>query len=324
MSQLTALATGWRDLSPAVGDDADRIDLIRALEVVKAAASAAQACLAADLDASQRQEQAAAGVPAAERGRGVAAQVALARRDSPHRGGRHLGLAKALVHEMPHTLAALQAGRISEWRAAILVRETAVLTADDRAAVDLELAGSAERVEVLEQLGDRALGARAKQAAYRLDPHSVVERARRAVGERCVTLRAAPDTWCDAPVRHVDHVVPHAAGGPTSSHNSQGLCESCNHIRQALGWHGAVHDPPADLAAPGSPRRHTVITTTPTGHTYVSTAPPLPGAPPGPPGADAAATADASATRGAQDAEGPDPSGSWVEVWMREHLATAA
>jgi hypothetical protein len=30
----------------------------------------------------------------------------LARRDSLARGGHHLGFAKALVHEMPHTLAA--------------------------------------------------------------------------------------------------------------------------------------------------------------------------------------------------------------------------
>jgi len=37
--------------------------------------------------------------------------VALARHDSPNRGNRHLGLAKALVYEMPHSLAALTGGR---------------------------------------------------------------------------------------------------------------------------------------------------------------------------------------------------------------------
>lgn len=37
----------------------------------------------------------------------VAGQIALARRESPHRGGRRLGAAKAWVDEMPHTLAAL-------------------------------------------------------------------------------------------------------------------------------------------------------------------------------------------------------------------------
>ena len=24
--------------------------------------------------------------------------------------------------------------------------------------------------------------------------------------------------WCDAPIRHIDHVVPHVAGGPTDGH----------------------------------------------------------------------------------------------------------
>ncbi len=42
--------------------------------------------------------------------------------------------------------------------------------------------------------------------------------------------------WCDAPVRHVDHVVDHAAGGPTTAANGQGLCVRCNHAKQAAGW----------------------------------------------------------------------------------------
>src|SRR6478672_11650206 len=71
-------------------DQAALIEQIAWLERVKSAATAGQAR--------------AAGVPTAKQGRGVAGEVALARRDSPARGGRHLGLAKALVHEMPHTL----------------------------------------------------------------------------------------------------------------------------------------------------------------------------------------------------------------------------
>lgn len=171
---LGDFVTGLARLHSDVGTDADRVDLIRAQEDVKAAAAAAQARLSADLNASQRALRAEAGVSAPEQGRGVASQVALARRDSPHRGGRHLGLAKALVHEMPNTLAALYAGRISEWRATILVRETAVLTREHRSAVDAELAGDADRLRALEQLGDRGLTARARQIACRLDPRSVV------------------------------------------------------------------------------------------------------------------------------------------------------
>ena len=87
---------GW---SAALADidrdatDAERIDQIRELEVLKCAAEAAQAVLAADFEASQRAHQAAAGVPAARQGRGIAEQVALARRESPHKGRQHLGLA---------------------------------------------------------------------------------------------------------------------------------------------------------------------------------------------------------------------------------------
>ena len=47
-----------------------------------------------------------------ELGQGIAAQIALARRESPARGSRLLGLAKALVTEMPHTMAALEDGTV--------------------------------------------------------------------------------------------------------------------------------------------------------------------------------------------------------------------
>lgn len=34
--------------------------------------------------------------------------------------------------------------------------------------------------------------------------------------------------YCDAEIRHMDHVRPHADGGPTSLENANGLCASCN------------------------------------------------------------------------------------------------
>lgn len=402
--------------------DAERVDLIRSLEELKSAACAAQARLAVDLDASQRAEQARAGVPLSRRGAGVGAQVALARRESPHRGGRLLGLAKALVVEMPYTYRALQEGRLSEWRATLLVRESACLSVEDRTAFDAELAADPEQ---LEGLGDRQLAARAKQVAYRLDAASVVRRARKAESERCVSLRPAPDTmsyltgllpvaqgvavlaaltkaadsaraqgdarsrgqlmadtlvervtgqetadavpvevqlvmterallagdeepahipgygtvpaafarrlvarrlgapdlhgldrrtrvwlrrlftspttgqlvrmdsrgrtapkglaqliaardqtcrtpWCDAPVRHVDHVVPWAEGGKTEAGNLEGYCEACNHVKQAPGWRTRAGPPDGENG-------HVVETTSPTGHRYRSRAPALPG-----------------------------------------------
>ena len=67
--------------------------------------------------------------------------------------------------------------------------------------------------------------------------------------------------WCDAPIRHIDHVEDHHSGGPTSVVNGQGVCESCNHAKQANRWR----------ASPGPDG--TITTTTPTGHSYRSRAP---------------------------------------------------
>jgi len=362
-------------------------------------------------------------------GRGVASQVALARRESPYKGQQHLGLAKVLTAEMPHTLAALRSGRITEWRATILARETACLSRADRITADRALAGDPD---ALEAYGEGELIGAARKLAYQLDPESVVDRRRRAEAERRVTIRPAPDVmsqlsallpvaqgvavfaalkgeadrlralgdprsrgqimadtlvarvtaatqsaaagspvvpvavnlvmsqgsllgdandpayleghgwipadlaralvresveagvktwlrrlftrpgsgelvamdararlfpaalarfiglrdqtcrtqWCDAPIRHRDHAVQAKDGGPTSAANAQGLCEACNHAKQAPGWQ----------ARPRPGPRHTVETTTPTGHRYTSTAPPPPGTtqPPRPPRLDVA------------------------------------
>lgn len=475
-------------------DDSARIELIRALEDLKSAASAAQARVSVDFDVSQRAAQRATGVPAERVGLGVGAQIALARRESPHRGGRYLGLARALVHEMPHTLAALSTGVLSEWRATLLVRESACLTREDRATFDQQLAAEAT---ALVGLGDRALVARARAVTQRLDVAAVVARARRAATERCVTIRPAPDTmtyltallpvaqgvavyaalartadtaratgdprsrgqvmadelvariatrpagaaapdappparlevqlvmtdrtllagddepaylpgygtvpgpwarqlvldtlhpadesagsppgtdtprpgrdplaraqvwvrrlftapttgqliamdsrarlaprglgdlirardgttcrtpWCDAPVRHVDHITPAAAGGPTDAANLQGLCEACNHAKEAPGWSAGPARPTAPAPMPGRATAHRrpdaapdhalnpppdVLTTTPTGHQYLSRAPALPGAPDAPSG-DQTADDDVTSDRAPTDPATPN------------------
>ncbi|MDF9750947.1 HNH endonuclease signature motif containing protein [Arthrobacter sp. ES3-54] len=473
-------------------DSAGMIDQLRVLEDVKSASAALQARIAVSFDASQRREQTMLGIPAEKRGAGVGAQLALARRESPARGGRLLGLAKALVTEMPHTLAALESGQLNEWRATLLVRETACLTAADRAAVDADLAPD---TGALAGAGDRRLVATARAAAYRLDPRTVTERAAPAVSERYVSLRPAPDTmcyltallpmtagvgvytalgrhadtlraagdprgrgqamadtlvdrctgtpggitgveiqvvmtdrtlfqgdseparipgygtvpagwaralitgtkandstvgvgspgqsgsqesaqstagppepggaaggppkpggtpgrspgpgspnrpsdasgadetafgvflrrlythpgtgelvamdsrarifphglrrfiqarddtcrtpYCDAPIRHLDHIIPWHHGGPTTSTNGAGLCEACNHTKETPGWGARAvtaheSDPTSGDETRSTPgQRHTMELTTPTGHTYRSTAPPLPGSPTG-------------------------------------------
>ncbi|SDL92498.1 HNH endonuclease [Arthrobacter sp. ov407] len=431
-------AAGLLAALPPATTSAEIIDRIRELEDRKSALAAEQACLAVAFDLIQRHEQRAAGVPAEKLGAGVGAQIALARHESPAKGGRLLGLAKALVTEMPHTLAALETGQLNEWRATLLVRETACLTAADRCAVDEELAAD---TGTLQGVGDRSLTARARAAAYRLDPRTVTERAAHAANERHISLRPAPDTmcyltallpmsagvgvytaltrhadtlrntgdprsrgqlmadtlveratgtpagisgveiqlvmtdrtlfqgdseparlpgygtvpagwartlingtkakdtarfpesgdatggppelggiagtaddtafgvwlrrlythprtgdligldsrtrifptglrrfiqarddtcrtpYCDAPIRHLDHIIPWHHGGETTQANGAGLCEACNHTKETPGW--AAHPRPGP--------RHTIELTTPTGHTYHSTAPPLPG-----------------------------------------------
>lgn len=391
----------------------DLINQLRALEDMKSAISGLQAKIAVAFDLAQRQEQAAAGLPAAERGQGVSAQVALARRESPNKGSRLLGFAKALVTGMPRTLAALETGQLNEWRATLLVKETACLSVEDRCAVDEELAAD---TGTFDGAGDRAIIAAVKAAAYRRDPRSVTQRAAHAASERHVSLRPAPDTmtyltallpvaqgvaayaaltrhadsarsggdsrsrgqvmadalveritgspagfsgidlqlvmtdrtllqgdseparlagygivparwarelltgsdsktdqdftvwlrrlftspstgellatdsrarlfpnglrrfietrdhicrtpYCDAPIRHIDHIIPWHKDGPTSVGNGAGLCEQCNHTKENPGW----------WAKPEPAGRHTLTVTTPTGHSYRSTAPPLPG-----------------------------------------------
>lgn len=430
---------------PLATDPATLVDQIRALEDAKSAISALQAKAAVALDLAQRREEAAAGVPASEQGKGVAAQVALARRESPNKGSRLLGLAKALVTEMPRTLRALETGQLNEWRATLLVKETACLSVEDRSAVDGELAADSG---TFEGKGDKAIVAAVKAAAYRRDPRSVTRRAAYAVNERNVGLRPAPDTmtyltallpvaqgvavyaaltraagtarsegdarskgqvmadtlvervtgtpggiagvnvelvmtdrallqgdseparlkgygivpagwarelvknepprpprearierepeinsssvhadvegcaefegrtdfdvwlrrlytapgtgellamdsrarlfpkglrrfietrdetcrtpYCDAPIRHYDHVIAWHAGGQTSVDNGAGLCEACNHTKENPGWtvRQAAHTGPAGPA---------LEVTTPTGHRYTSKTPPLPG-----------------------------------------------
>ncbi|MEV7603950.1 DUF222 domain-containing protein [Paenarthrobacter sp. NPDC089322] len=398
-------------------DGGMQIDQLRALEELKSAIAGTQARIAVAFDASQRQAQAAAGVPVTEQGQGVGAQIALARRESPAKGARLLGLAKALVTEMPHTMAALEAGQLNEWRATLLVKETACLSAEDRCAVDEELAADSG---AFEGLGDRTIITAAKSAAYRRDPRSVTQRASRAASERHVSLRPVPDTmtcltallpvaqgvavhaaltrradrlrssgdprsrgqimadalveqitgsrpgitgvevqlvmtdrtlfqgdseparlagygivpaglardllaegggigpgqqdelkvllrrlytapdtgelvgmdsrarlfprslrrfievrddtcrtpYCDAPIRHIDHVLPWHNDGPTSLANGAGLCEACNHTKENAGWSAKT------LPSAG---RHMLEVVTPAKRKYRSSAPRLPG-----------------------------------------------
>jgi hypothetical protein len=75
------------------------------------------------------------------------------------------------------------------------------------------------------------------------------------------------DPYCDAPIRHLDHIVRYTDGGPTILENGRGTCERGNQVREMPGWHISI----IDSGLLGRP--HTIHITTPTGHHYLSRAP---------------------------------------------------
>jgi hypothetical protein len=96
-------------------------------------------------------------------------------------------------------------------------------------------------------------------------------RRRRFAGPLADLLTARDQTcrapFCGAPVRHLDHVQRHVDDGETTLANGRGLCARHNLVRERPGWTAAVvHD------GLGS-QPHTVVTTTPTGHSYTARAP---------------------------------------------------
>lgn len=72
---------------------------------------------------------------------------------------------------------------------------------------------------------------------------------------------------CNNKIREIDHIVQVRSNGKTSAKNGDGRCRSCNMTKEAPGWE----------EKPMKGQRHSFQITTPSGHTYISQAPPLPG-----------------------------------------------
>ena len=430
-----AAVHAWLVSGSGPADAASRVATLRALEELAAGVAAAQSQVLVDLRdeevrAAREVAIASGGTIHDKRGRqipvtarsaardaeaSVAQQAGLALRVSPHRARSLLGIAKVWHTEMPHTLTALRAGRLSQERATLLVKETACLDLADRQSIDAELCTDPA---VLEGVGNRRLVGLINKHANRLDPAARAKRAAKATSDRCVTIRPAPETmtyltallpvaegvqafaslklaaesarhtggderstgqimadtlvervtgqehaadvpvtvhlvvsdeallagghepavvldgagaghgavpaevarnlvangldlddawlravyaagtgelvgtsskqrffvdglaellrvrdqgicrtpWCDAPMRHLDHVTPAGRGGRTTLSNGQGLCAACNQAKEAAGWTSRSRTDPAT-------GRHTVTTMTPTGQEYRSVAP---------------------------------------------------
>ena len=119
--------------------------------------------------------------------RSVGSMVALARRESPALGDRFVGLARALVHEMPHTMAALTAGLCSERVAVAVVAATATLSVEDRGVVDARVG------PLLGRLGVKAAGAGGGAGRGGAGRGRWWRGWRRRCKSRRVTVRPAPD-----------------------------------------------------------------------------------------------------------------------------------
>lgn len=190
MAGATAAATVFReglpDVDPAVLSDQERLALVAELGRVAAAASAAQARLTAAFAAGQGIPTDTA-VEGSDAWRPVGSQVGLARRVSPSRGDRWVRHSLVLVNDLPHTLAALERGDISEEVAVCVAEEAAVLDRARRRELDERLA------EILPDLSVRATRRAAQRIAAEIDAEAVERRMRRAQARRRVTMRPVGD-----------------------------------------------------------------------------------------------------------------------------------
>jgi hypothetical protein len=233
---------------PTGVDDAELVDRIRRLVAVKAAAAAAQAAQVTRFAASQEAAARRRGTPRRRIADGIADQVALACKISPVTAARRITVARTLTSQLPHAFRLLADGTVSDWVATLMVRETTELTPEHRTQVDPHLAP--------------LLGAGGAAAAL-LTGYVPCEQG---IAAWATLTRHARTSRAQGDHRSLDHIHNHADGGPTTATNGQGLCERHNYTRQLPGWQTAlVNETP-----------HTVTITTPTAHTYQSTAPPTP------------------------------------------------
>lgn len=167
--------------------DAALIDLITATERAKGRLAAAQARAEAAFWDAQIRDQQRQGVPRGQRGRGIADQVALARRITPKHASDEVALHRVLLGSLPRTITLLEAGEISEYAARRVAENVLVLEEEDRARVDVDLA------DQLPSVTARRAGDLARARAQELDADAAVRRHQRAVADRRVSLQPAVD-----------------------------------------------------------------------------------------------------------------------------------
>jgi hypothetical protein len=187
VSDAAALEEAVRDLRAVdATSEAEAIAIVSRAESLKAALGAVQARATATFERLRTDAEKERGVPEAARGRGIAHEIGLARRESPSRAARHVTLARALVTDLTRTLRQMEDGAVGEWKASVVEKETAFLEPEKRREVDALIA------EELPSLGDGQAGTLARHHAQRLDESGAAELTARNAEERGVWLRPGP------------------------------------------------------------------------------------------------------------------------------------
>lgn len=177
----------WLAERPPAQTEAANIDRLQAYRVLRGQLAAAEAAEIAALEESRLTREAAEKVPKAERGAGLAAEIALARAETPARGYEWLATARALRTVLPNVRAALRAGRIRAEHAHRVVKAINTLTPGNQQAVDAALA---------DRLGSdspAALAKAAKAHAQTLDGKAATARHKQAAATRNVRCEPAGD-----------------------------------------------------------------------------------------------------------------------------------
>ncbi|GAA4114157.1 HNH endonuclease [Enteractinococcus coprophilus] len=132
-------------------------------------------------------DEAALRIPTSQRCKGIEAEVGFARGESPYVGAALTHTATALCTVLPHTLAALTEGRVSEFHARVVAQETLHLSDAHRRAIDALIAhrlGKASTTQLRRLIQGHA---------YRLDRAAAEARAAENTSRRRVCKDPAGD-----------------------------------------------------------------------------------------------------------------------------------
>src|SRR5690625_4410226 len=172
---------------PPADSEAANIEIIQRLERTKRILAAAQA-RATNAFVTQRQAaEADARVPTSLQLKGIKAEVGLARGESPYVGAALTHTATALCTVLPHTMAALAEGRVSEYHARIVAEQTNHLSDAHRGEIDAAIAHR------LGKASSSQLRKLVQGHAYRLEPEAAAQRAAQNQDRRGVSLDPAGD-----------------------------------------------------------------------------------------------------------------------------------